>query len=325
MFGNGTIVDSPTIVDHGDPARRFDIVILGDGFQQKQLGRFDEKAELLADRLLKMPPFDEVADLINVHTVRAASTDSGISRFPTVGVTKKTFYGVTGHFDLDNLSIPSPKTFLGTHSPQAILAAAERIAPIETLEMFIVLANVKAFAASAFPEQALAFTGLHESDADLVNYTAHECCHAIARTAEEYLDGDGPTPGRTYLNRTTEKERVAGTVWWKSLARANELDAAGDFRAVHLFGDPKVHFTKGTQTPVFERTPSLNGKLGLYWGCQDIDAKLSGKPPKPDFFTDPQGREFYRAMAKCKMRNVKFPFCRVCSALMVDRIRAAAV
>lgn len=325
MPGNGTIVDSPTIVDHGNPANRFDIVILGEGFQKRQLGLFDEKAELLADRLLAMPPFDEVAHLINVHTVRTASTDSGISRFPTLGVKKKTFYDVTGHFEVQGLSTPPPQSFLGTDAPEAILAAAERVAPLETLELFIVLVNVKAFAASAFPEQQIAFTGLHKTSADLVNYTAHECCHAIARTAEEYLDGDGPTPGRSYRNRTTERDRLAGTVWWKSLAKANELDAAGDFNAVHLFGDPSAHFTQVTKTPIFDGTPSLNGKLGLYWGCQDINPLLPGKPKEPDFFTDPRGREFYRGMAKCKMRNVTFPFCRVCSALMVDRIRAAAL
>lgn len=320
MPGHGTIVDAPTIVDNGNPATRFDIVILGEGFRQGQLGRFDEKAEMLADRLLAMPPFAEVADLVNVHTVRTVSTDSGVSGFPGANVKKKTFYGVKGHFELPGVANP-PASFLGTHSPERILMAAEHVAPLETLELFIVLVNVKAFSASAFPEQQLAFTGLHKSDAQLVNYTAHECGHAIARLAEEYLDCDGPTPGRTYFNQTTEADRRAGTVWWKSLAKASELDAAGGFKAVHVCDDPDVHFTPGTHTPVFDATPSLNGKLGLYWGCQDIDPSLAGFC---DFYEDGRGRNFYRAMAACKMRNVKSPFCRVCSALMVERIRAAA-
>ena len=321
MPGHGFIVDAPTIVDHGNPATRFDIVILGEGFPQRQLGQFDEKAELLADRLLAMPPFADVADLINVHTVRTVSTDRGVSQFPDLKVKKKTFYGVIGHFDMLGVG-STPPSFLGTHSPETILAAAERVAPLETLELFIVLVNVKALAASAFPDQQLAFTSLHHTNADLVNYTAHECAHAIARTAEEYQDQDGPTPGRTYLNRTTEADRRAGTVWWKSLARARELDAKGGFKAVHEFGDPDVHFTEATQTPIFDKRPSLNGMLGLYWGCQDINPDLPGTP---DPFQDARGMEFYRAMATCKMRTLTSPFCRVCSALIVERIKAAAL
>jgi IgA Peptidase M64 len=321
MPANGTIVNSPTIVDHGDPARRFDIVIFAEGFKQSQLGRFDDKAELLADRLLAMPPFDEVADLINVHTVRTASTDSGISAFPRPNVVKNTFYNVRGHFTIPGVPNP-PASFMGTLTPQVILDAAETVAPLETLELFIVLVNVQAFAASAFPDQQLAFTGMHRTTADFVNYTAHECSHAIARTADEYLDCDEAIPGRVYLNQATEAQRLAGTVWWKSLAQPSELKSNGDFKAVHLFGDPNVHFTAGTHTPVFDDRPSLNGKLGLYWGCQDIDPTLPGDC---DFWEDGRGRHLYRGMAKCKMRNVKFPFCRVCAFVLRQRIRAVAV
>jgi hypothetical protein len=82
---------------------------------------------------------------------------------------------------------------------------------------------VKKFAAStAPPDFPIAFSGLHTTDDNLVNYTAHECGHAIARTAEEYLDGDGPTLGQTFRNQATEAQRIAGTVWWKSLAKASE-------------------------------------------------------------------------------------------------------
>ena len=116
-----------------------------------------------------MPPFDEVADLINVHTVRTASVDSGISGYPGQNVQKKTFYGVTGHFDMPGFPT-TPAEFMGTHSPETVWAAAERIAPLETLELFIVLVNLTTTAACCFPEQQLAFSSLHETNANLVNY-----------------------------------------------------------------------------------------------------------------------------------------------------------
>jgi hypothetical protein len=318
MAGDGAIIDWRTIVDNGNPATRFDIVILAEGFKERQLGLFDQKAKLLASRLLATPPFDEVAHLINVHTVRTASTDSGVSGVPSVSTKKKTYYGVTGHFDMPGVASP-PASFLGTHAPEMVLDAADHVAPLETLELFIVICNVKVFAASAFPEQKMAFAGLHNSVADFVNYTLHECGHAIAGTAEEYQDCDGPRPGRVYRNQATEAERLAGTVWWTSLAKANELNAAGGFKAVHLYGDPGVHFTAAEHTPIFDDNPSLNGKLGLYWGCQDIDPSLPGSC---DLYEDSRGRNYYRAMAKCRMRNVKHPFCRVCSYLILDRINA---
>ncbi len=321
MPGFGSIVNTPTIVNNGPPSTRYDIVILGEGFKQSQLDRFDEKAGVLAQRLLAMPPFDSVAHLINVHTVRTASVDSGVSGFPDAKVKKKTFYGVRGHFDFPGLD-KTPASFLGTDTPETILTAAEQIAPLEHLELFIVLVNVKALAASAFPEQQLAFTGLHHTDADLVNYAAHECGHAIARLAEEYEDCDGPTPGKTYPNQATEAQRLAGTVPWQSLAKPSELKAAGGFKAVHLYGDPHVHFTSTTHTPIFDATPSFNGMLGLYWGCQDIDPSV--KAPC-DEYEDGRGRLFYRAMAACKMRYLTSPFCRVCSALIVDRVTAATL
>ena len=323
MPANGSIVDTPTIVNHGSPAQRFDIVILAEGFQQRHLKLFDAKAKLLADRLLAMPPFDGVAHLINVHTVRTISTDAGVSGFPGPSVQKKTFYNFTGGFFVPGLA-SSPPSFMGTRRPEVILDAAGRIAPVETLELFIVLVNVKARTASAFPDQQLAVTGLHSSTADLVNLTAHECGHAIARTAEEYIDCDGPTPGRTYRNQVTEDQRLAGDVWWKSLAKPSELDAAGNFRAVHRYGDAGVHFTATLQTPVFDAKPSLNGKLGLYWGCQDIDTNAPA-PPMCDQYLEARGRGYYRSMAACKMRQPKSPFCRVCSALIVERIEAAAL
>ena len=76
------------------------------------------------------------------------------------------------------------------------------------------------------------------------------------------------------------------------------------------------------ETPVFDARPSLNGMLGLYWGCQDIEPSLPGTC---DGFQDARGRNFYRPMAACKMRQVTSPFCRVCSFLIVERIKAKAL
>ena len=235
-----------------------------------------------------MPPFDGVAHLINVHTVRTISTDAGVSGFPGPSVQKKTFYNFTGGFFAAGprpARRPRSSERAGT---EVILDAAGRIAPVETLELFIVLVNVKARTASAFPDQQLAVTGLHSSTADLVEpappTSVATPSHALA---EEYIDCDGPTPGRTYRNQVTEDQRLAGDVWWKSLAKPSELDAAGNFRAVHRYGDAGVHFTATLQTPVFDAKPSLNGKLGLYLGLSGHRCTNLRPRPCADEYREP--------------------------------------
>jgi hypothetical protein len=321
MPPHGTIVGTRTIVDHGPPARRFDIVILAEGFRRRELRAFDASAKVLATRLLALPPFSDLAHLINVHTVRTASTDSGVSDFPASGVPKKSYYNVRGSFPAVGIAA-TPPSFLGTDTPELIQDAASRVAPLETIELFIVLVNARDFAGCAFPEQRTIFTSRHATSDELVEVVAHECGHAIAQTAEEYIDGTPPPPGKTYRNQVTEADRLAGRVWWKSLAKKRELKLPKRaFRAVHLFGDPDVDFT--TPTPLFTTMASRNGMLGLYWGCQDIDPDLPGAASA---FRDARGRFYYRAMADCRMRRLESAsFCRVCAHLIAERIRAAAV
>ncbi len=320
MPPNGTIVGTRTLVDHGKPTRRFNIVILGEGFRRIDLRGFDSTAKLLATRLLDIPPFRDVAHLINVHTVRTISTDPGVSDFPTAGVPKKTYYNVRGSFPVVGLAA-TPASFLGTDTPELLEDAASRVAPLETIELLIVLVNEKTFAGCTFPEQRTIFTSRHATNDELVDVVAHECGHAIARTAEEYIDGTPPPPGKTYCNQVTEAQRLANDIWWKRLAKKRELKLPKrDFRAVHLFDDPDVTFT--AHTPMFNTLTSRNGMLGLYWGCQDVDLSITGGTG--DQFTDPRGQHYYRAMAECRMRRLKSPsFCRVCSHLITERIRAA--
>lgn len=322
MGPNGKIVGTRTIVDHGNPARRFDIVILAEGFRLRDLRAFDATAKGLATGLLDTPPFRDLAHLINVHTVRTASTEAGVSGFPTPGVPKKTYYNVSGSFPVVGIA-STPPSFLGTSTPELIQDAASRVVPLETIELYIVLVNEKEFAGCTFPGDRTIFTSRHATAEKLVEVVAHECGHAIARTAEEYIDGTPPPPGATYPNQVTEAQRLANDVWWKSLAKKRELKLPKrDFRAVHRFGDPDVTFT-AQHAPVFNTLKSRNGMLGLYWGCQDVDLSIPGGGG--DHFTDPRGQLYYRAMADCRMRRMTSDFCRVCSHLIAKRIRAATL
>lgn len=325
----GHIVGKRTLVNNGPPSTRFDIVILGDGYQTGQLDRFDEAASLLARELLAMPAFSSVRHLVNVHTVRTVSTDSGISNFPTDNVPRETFYGVSGFFETDEIQKPGA-TFMGTSEPERVVAAAELVAPSEQLQLYIVLANLTDFAFSAHPRSRMVFaSGMHKKagketraqkqwrESIFVNYAAHECAHAITGNAEEYQDCGPPPIGRRYPNQMTEVERVAGQFKWKHLAQPGELNSDGTFKAVNLFTDADVSFD-ATFSPFSASRPQLKTMLGLFWQCQDTDNTPA--PVNCPAYGDPRGKHFYRPMATCKMRFPFSPFCRVCSAEIVEEI-----
>lgn len=316
MPGNGGIVDVRKLVDNGHPSKRYDIVILGDGFQAWELAKFDGAAKLLTQKLLAMPPFDSVAHLINVHAVRAFSTDSGVSNFPERNTPRNTFYNVTGFFRTQEILDP-PRTFLGTPTPEKVIQAAQLVAPAEMLQLYIVLANVDAFAFSAHPASRMVFAGVDQPERVFINYSAHECCHVIALTAEEYQDCNPPPPGRKYPNQMTEAQRIEGRLKWEGLATSGEIKRDGSFKAVNLFSDTDVTFDN-RHSPVSSSRPELRTMLGLYWQCQDVDLKLDGECAT---YGDPRGRFFYRPMGACKMRHPWSDFCRVCADAIVRGIK----
>jgi IgA Peptidase M64 len=303
----GHIKDVQAVVTTGSPADQFDIVILGDGFQDSELPLFDARVASIAGGLLAIPPFDVLAPKINIHVVRAVSTDSGITNCPSVGGgVKRTFFNVEGNF---NGLYPG---FVGTHTPQLIYQAAELIAPLEQLELFLIIANCTLPGGSAFPDLEFAYVTMWPNVTDFVNVAAHEAAHAIAKLSEEYIGCEPPDPCKTYPNRITEAEKQADDVWWKALAQPNELQNKA-FKAIHTFGDP---FDTNNEPVV---AAGLTGMLGLYWGCQDIDPGIPSTGGC-DPFQDPRGAPFHRAMARCKMRRRSLPFCRVCSWALTEAI-----
>src|SRR5262249_17485272 len=186
----------------------------------------------IATRLLSMPPFDTLASKINIHTVRTVSADSGITDCPKPGVRKNTFFDARGSF---NGLFPA---FVGVDEPGRVYAAAELIARREFLDLYLVIANCTTEGGSAFPDLSLAFVTMWQEPRKFVNIVAHEMAHVIARTAEEYIGCEIVDLMHRYPNQGTEAERLSGRLPWRQLAMPPELDGNGDFRAVHLIGDP---------------------------------------------------------------------------------------
>lgn len=74
---DGTVIGTTKIVDHGSPAKRFNLVLVAEGYQQTEMAQFSADAQQFANHLFNTPPFDELQCAINVYRVDVASTDSG--------------------------------------------------------------------------------------------------------------------------------------------------------------------------------------------------------------------------------------------------------
>ena len=83
-----------------------------------------------------------------------------------------------------------------------------------------------------------------------MNIAAHECAHAIAHLADEYITCTEKDPLKSQVNQGTEAERAAGALAWKGLALPAELSPSGGFVAQHLHGDPMFTTATGYMGPI---------------------------------------------------------------------------
>lgn len=78
----------------GDPAKKVDLLLLGDGYTAEETAAFIARARELTEDLFSTSPFKERADDFNVWALAPASRESGVSR-PSTGIYRDTPLGVT--------------------------------------------------------------------------------------------------------------------------------------------------------------------------------------------------------------------------------------
>jgi hypothetical protein len=78
---------------NGDPAHKVDLLLLGDGYTQAELGKFEADARRLADALFAQSPFKERASDFNVWALTVPVPESGVSR-PSTGIHRASAVGL---------------------------------------------------------------------------------------------------------------------------------------------------------------------------------------------------------------------------------------
>ena len=296
----------------GDPAGKVDLLILGDGYTQAELPKFEAKARQLAAHLFTVSPFKEHAGDFNVWALTVPVPVSGVSR-PSTDVHHATATGL-------RYDIFGSERYALTLDNRKFRDLAQ-YAPYEFVEL--VFNNETYGGGGIFGQFSTA-----AADNDWIDYLfVHEFGHHFAALADEYYTSPatlGPAPedkvepwepNVTALHDPGQlkwKDRVTPgtpvpTPWPKAEFQAYERGIQA--RRVQLRADrrPEAEMTAlfkeeaaGVEK-IFDRSP-VRTAVGAFEGA---NYEATG---------------YYRPQLQCLMFDRVSPFCQVCQDAIVEII-----
>jgi len=166
---DGTVLGTQRIVDNGPSAKRWDLVIMGDGYRADEIPKYEADVASIIAAIFRTPPFDALRPAINVHRVDVASADSGAGDLCT-GLRRATFFG--SNFcsgNIDRLLVCDTMTALDT----AITAVPE-------MNASLVLVNSTTYGGSG------GYVPVFSLAANAFEIALHEMGHSHFGLADEY-------------------------------------------------------------------------------------------------------------------------------------------
>jgi hypothetical protein len=76
-LSDGQVVGAVKVVDHGPTSRRFNLVLVSEGYQNSELASFSDAANQFIDFLFSTPPFDNLKCAFNIFRIDVSSSESG--------------------------------------------------------------------------------------------------------------------------------------------------------------------------------------------------------------------------------------------------------
>jgi hypothetical protein len=168
-----------TVINNGPTSSRYDMVILGDGYQAAQQALFDQHVNTFLTALFQRAPYNVFAPYFNVHTVFRASVDSGADRpDENPPVFRNTAYDATYNYG------GVDRCLYIQNSSQALADAT--LAPATEGRVLVMVNDTRyGGCASTF---AVSYTGGSMSEVQI-----HELGHSLGGLADEY-----DYPNQTY-------------------------------------------------------------------------------------------------------------------------------
>lgn len=280
---DGTVLGSTKIVDAGPPEKRWNVVIVSEGYRSSEMDQFATDAQQFANTLLTTAPFDRLKTAINIFRIDVTSTDSG-ARDPTscggTGAKPKTY------FDASFCNSDIRRLLVGNNG--RVLKVAGKQVPHWHMAFLAVNSPVSGGSGGAVATFSKA-TGA-------IEIALHEMGHTAFGLADEYeyFSGclsdsghnkhSGSEPSQP--NITTNKNRA--TTKWRDL----------------ILASTPVPTTSNADCNKCDPQPSpvALGTIGLFEGADYYHCNV------------------YRPEFNCRMRNIGQPFCGVCQQVIVKKL-----
>ncbi len=162
---------SYAIVKNGAPAKKVDIVVLGDGYSAKEMGKFKKDAERLTKVMLDSKPFSSHRKDFNVWVVETPAASSGVCK-PHPGVFKRTPLSVHySSFDSERYAL--------TYDNRTVRDVASAV----PYEFMVILVNEKTYGGAGIYKL---YTTLAVDNKFSDYIMVHEMGHHMAGLADEY-------------------------------------------------------------------------------------------------------------------------------------------
>jgi predicted secreted protein len=280
---DGTILGSTKIVDAGPPDKRWNVVIVSEGYRSIEMAQFATDAQQFADTLLATAPFDRLKAAINVFRVDVTSKDSG-ARDPTkcggTGAKPKTY------FDASFCNSGIRRLLVG-NSGRVLKVVGKQVPQwhVAFLAVNSLVSGGSGGAVATFSKAGAA-----------VEIAIHEMGHTAFGLADEYEYYSG------CLSDSGQKKH-SGSEPSQPNITTNKNRATTKWRALILAATP-VPTTKNADCAKCDPQPSPvpTGTIGLFEGADYYHCNV------------------YRPEFNCKMRNVGQPFCGVCQQVIAKKL-----
>ena len=196
-----------TVLDNGPPEKKVDIVIIGDGYTQDEIQKFEKDLERATNDFFGIEPLKSHRDKFNVRGVFKPSIDSGVSD-PGAGSMKNTAVSTSfGALGVDRYLITED------------IKAVSDLAAYVPYDAIFIMANSSKYGGGGIYNFYCTFTS---DDINSGFLMVHEFGHSFFGLADEYYGSataynnfypEGYEPLEPNITANTDKE----TLKWKSL------------------------------------------------------------------------------------------------------------
>ena len=216
----GRVRDLHSVVDNGPPENKWNLVVLGDGYQTAELGRFATHVRNFVTELQRTPPFTAFWRAINIYRVDVESRESGADD-PTAAprpITRRTYFDATFGGDWRGTTLDR---LLTVDSSNARAIATWKL---PQMHQVLVLVNTDTYGGSGVGQVAVA-----SAAAGAYKIAIHEIGHSAFGLADEYVSKNvsAPTAEPAEPNITLSASR-ANPKWGNLIQASTPMPSASN-------------------------------------------------------------------------------------------------